>query len=165
MHPCLRYYKTLPSTNDKAKELALGGASRGTAVVALEQSEGRGQRGRAFLSPVGGLYMSVILAPPLPELEGLTARVGECVRDAVKALRPDLEPTVKPVNDVLLDGKKLCGILTESVSVAERIQFVIVGIGINVGIAPETDQPTACLGGDTDRDKLARDIVERLLKL
>jgi BirA family biotin operon repressor/biotin-[acetyl-CoA-carboxylase] ligase len=129
--------ESVPSTNDAARTLGLQGAVHGTAVVAGEQTRGRGTKGRAWHSPAGvGLYASFILRGPgggpvpFPHLIPLAA--GLAVSDAVREAA-GIETGLKWPNDVLHDGKKLAGILCEGISGAAGGDFVVVGIGINVG--------------------------------
>ncbi|MDR1131525.1 MAG: biotin--[acetyl-CoA-carboxylase] ligase, partial [Oscillospiraceae bacterium] len=126
------------STNTQAKKLAADGARHGTLLLAEEQTAGRGRSGKRFFSPRGlGLYMSVILRPDAatvsPRLVTLAAAVSVC--RAVEALT-GLEPRIKWVNDVYLDGKKICGILTEAVMDMESggIDSIIVGVGVNCAV-------------------------------
>ena len=118
------------STNLFLRRMA-DAAPDGTAVIAASQSEGRGRMGRSFLSPEGGLYLSVLLRPKLdPErLPTLTPVAAVAVCRAVEALC-GVRCGIKWPNDVLLSGKKICGILVESV-LGEEKPCVIVGIGIN----------------------------------
>ena len=126
---------TVDSTNNEVKRRAEG-APDGLAVLAEEQSGGRGRRGRSFVSPAGkGLYLSVLLRPscPLAEVGTLTAWTAVAVCGAVERCC-GLRPGIKWPNDVVLDGRKLCGILTELELEAEsgRVRHVVVGAGINV---------------------------------
>lgn len=129
-------YKSLVSTNLEAKKRALDGAGEGLLVLAEEQTGGRGRRGRNFASPIGtGIYMSFLFRPS-PELSSDVVLITTAASVAVcRAIRDVLheEPSIKWVNDVYLQGKKVCGILTEAVSDFEsgRIDTVVVGIGIN----------------------------------
>jgi BirA family biotin operon repressor/biotin-[acetyl-CoA-carboxylase] ligase len=130
-------FETVPSTNDIARGLALQGAAHGTAVLAGEQTRGRGTKGRLWHSPAGlGLYASFILrgpgggAVPFPHLVPLAA--GLAASDAVREAAA-VETALKWPNDILHDGKKLGGILSEAVSGAAGGDFVVVGIGLNVG--------------------------------
>ncbi len=127
-------FSTLPSTNAHALELAANGARSGTVVWALSQSSGRGQYGRQFFSPVGGLYFSLILQPDLPperlSLVTLAAGVGCCVclENHFTAF-----PLLKWPNDLYLNGRKLGGILTESLPLTRNHpSTVIVGVGLNI---------------------------------
>ena len=122
------------STNNYLKALAANGAPDGTAVLSLRQTAGRGRRGRSFLSEPGGLYLSYLLRPhePAQALLHLTALAGLCVCTAVAQVT-GMEPGIKWPNDPVLNGKKLCGILTElSVSLeTQEPEYVVIGIGVN----------------------------------
>jgi BirA family biotin operon repressor/biotin-[acetyl-CoA-carboxylase] ligase len=124
------------STNDEAKRLARQGAPGGTAVVADEQTAGRGTRGRLWHSPPGlGLYLSIILRPPIPDLAGLPLRAAVAVRDAVRDAT-GIAAEVKPPNDLVFGERKLGGILCESAFAGGEPEFAIVGVGLNVGHGP-----------------------------
>ena len=122
------------STNNYLKTLAANGASDGTAVLSLKQTAGRGRRGRSFLSEPGGLYLSFLMRPqePAEALLHLTALAGLCVCTAVKQVT-GMQAGIKWPNDPVLNGKKLCGILTElSVSLeTQEPEYVVIGIGVN----------------------------------
>jgi BirA family biotin operon repressor/biotin-[acetyl-CoA-carboxylase] ligase len=129
------------STNDAARELALAGADHGTAVVAGEQTRGRGTKGRVWHSPPGlGLYASFILrgpaAGPVPFLHLLPLAAGLAASDAVLAAA-GVAVRLKWPNDLVHDGKKLGGILSEGVSGGPAGDFAVVGVGINVGHDPQ----------------------------
>lgn len=133
---------TIDSTNRLAAELARGGALEGTTVVAEQQTAGRGRLGRTWVSPASvNLYMSVVLRPRIPPLEvpRLTLVAGLAVAEAIRDTGP-FAPQIKWPNDVLLDGRKVAGILTELEAEADRVRFVIVGIGVNLN-ATRTDFP------------------------
>jgi BirA family biotin operon repressor/biotin-[acetyl-CoA-carboxylase] ligase len=138
---CLHRYATLGSTNDEAKALARAGAPDGTIVWAEEQTAGRGRRGRVWLSPPGNLYMSLVLRPDCAPARaaqlGFVAALG--LGDALRPLAgPALNLRYKWPNDLLANGKKLAGILLESqTSATERVDFVVLGIGVNIISAPE----------------------------
>ncbi|MFI4947500.1 MAG: biotin--[acetyl-CoA-carboxylase] ligase [Alphaproteobacteria bacterium] len=138
---CLHRYKTIGSTNDEAKALARAGAPEGTVVWAEEQTAGRGRRGRVWLSPPGNLYLSLVLrpegAPSQAAQLGFVAALG--LGDALRSLAgPALQLRYKWPNDLLANGRKLAGILLESeTSATERVDFVVLGIGVNILTAPE----------------------------
>ena len=130
----VRRFDVIDSTNDEAKRAAKAGAPHGTVFVAESQTKGRGRQGRAWLSPRGeNLLFSVLLrlscAPA--RLPPLSLVCGLAVRDAL-ASRTRVPPKVKWPNDVLLEGKKVSGILVEATLAGDRVEAVIVGIGINV---------------------------------
>ena len=122
------------STNTYLKQLASNGAPDETAVLSIRQTAGRGRRGRSFLSEPGGLYLSYLIRPheSAQELLHLTALAGLCVCNAVRQVT-GMQPSIKWPNDPVLNGKKLCGILTElSVSLeTQEPEYVVIGIGIN----------------------------------
>lgn len=125
---------SVDSTNTYLKKLALGGAPHGTVAVALEQTGGRGRRERRFESPAGaGLYLSVLLRPNCAptEMVDLTAWTAVAVCDAIEECC-GLRPGIKWTNDLLLGGRKVCGILTELVIDADASAACVVGIGINL---------------------------------
>ena len=119
------------STNDEAAARARDGAPHGTCLVAEEQTKGRGTKGRTWWSPRGGLYLSVILrlelAPSAMPPLTLAAGVGVC--DACRALGADA--VLKWPNDVLAGGRKLAGILVEAASRGDRVEYAILGVGLN----------------------------------
>jgi BirA family transcriptional regulator, biotin operon repressor / biotin---[acetyl-CoA-carboxylase] ligase len=137
----LLHFATIGSTNDEAKALARGGAADGTLVWADEQTAGRGRRGRAWASPPGNLYLSLVQRPdgtPAHAAQlGFVAALG--LGDALLALTgPALRLSYKWPNDLLADGKKLAGILLESETGAgERVDFVVIGVGTNLASKPE----------------------------
>ena len=131
----IHIHETLDSTNRTAKEMAIAGTQGGTVVIAKSQTLGKGRREHEFFSPEGGIYMSIILTPDmLPNLEPdvITALAGVSVCEAVQDLC-GIEPGIKPVNDLFVDGKKICGILTESGIEFDTgtVQWIVIGIGIN----------------------------------
>lgn len=120
------------STNTYLKKLALDGAAEGTAVLALRQTAGRGTKERSFASPAGGLYLSYLIRPDTSpeETTEMTRRAAVAARRAVIRIS-GLAPDIKYVNDLLLHGRKLCGILTELNS-----GNLIIGIGLNLNTKP-----------------------------
>jgi len=131
---------SVSSTNDAARALALDGAAHGTAVIAWEQSRGRGTKGRTWHSPPGlGLYASFILrgpgGGPVPFPHLLPLAGGLAASDAVLAAA-GIEVRLKWPNDLVHGGKKLGGILTEGVTGAAGGDFAVIGMGVNVGHGP-----------------------------
>ena len=131
----LTYLPSCSSTNDLLKAMAEAGAADGTVLVAGEQTRGKGRLGRSFTSAANkGVYLSVLLRPDLPPeaLLPLTGFTAEAMGGAVRRVT-GAEPGIKWVNDLLLNGKKICGILTESAfGAGGRLQYVVVGVGLNV---------------------------------
>ena len=131
----IHIYDTLDSTNKTAKEMAMSTVCHGSLIIARSQTIGKGRGTHSFYSPEGGIYMSVILSPDkLPTLEPdvITAYTGVTVSTAIECLS-NLSPKIKPINDLFIDGHKICGILTESGIEFDSgmIQWIVVGIGIN----------------------------------
>ncbi|HEY8517937.1 MAG TPA: biotin--[acetyl-CoA-carboxylase] ligase [Candidatus Binatia bacterium] len=126
---------SIDSTNRLAAELARGGAPEGTVVIAEQQTAGRGRLGRSWASPANvNLYCSIVLRPSLPPLEvpRLTLVAGLAVAQAIAATAPRVTPQIKWPNDVLIDGRKVSGTLTELDAETDRVRYVIVGIGVNL---------------------------------
>ncbi len=127
-----------PSTNTLLKQ-QYATAPHGFTVLAQEQTAGRGRLGRAFCSPKGGLYMSILLRVQLPlsQLHLITLAAAVSVCQAIEQLC-DIRPGIKWVNDILLGDKKLCGILTEASIEGETgaVDFAVLGIGVNLALAP-----------------------------
>ena len=134
----IEVHEALDSTNRLAAERARQGAPEGTVIVAAEQTAGRGRFGRSFHSPRGsGLYLSVVLRPRLAYEDALliTTTAAVAVAEAIETLYPEgPAPRIKWVNDILLGGKKLAGILTEASLDMEsgQIAAIVLGIGLNV---------------------------------
>jgi BirA family biotin operon repressor/biotin-[acetyl-CoA-carboxylase] ligase len=128
------FYKETTTTNGCLRELALDGAPEGTLAVAEKMTAGRGRRGRHWEAPAGsGIWMSILLRPTIfpSEASVLTLLAGLAVCQALEE-EIGLSPKIKWPNDILLNGKKLVGILTEMDCEMQQTHFVIVGIGINV---------------------------------
>ena len=132
----LQVLRSATSTNDIVKKLAESGAEEWTVVISEEQTAGRGRYNRAFYSPSGeGVYFSVLLRPEFSAAETLyiTTSAAVAVCEAIESLSKK-KAQIKWVNDVLIEGKKTCGILTEASFDVEngKIKYAVVGIGINV---------------------------------
>ena len=171
-------FDVLDSTNTYLKRAGAQGEMDGTVVLADRQMAGRGRMGRTFFSPDGtGLYMSILLRRPWSARHALrlTTAAAVAVAQAIEALigcRAD----IKWVNDIYLDGKKVCGILTEGSVVpgTDRLDYAVIGIGVNIcppadGFPPELEaMATALFGAESlqgARERLAADILNRLAVL
>jgi BirA family biotin operon repressor/biotin-[acetyl-CoA-carboxylase] ligase len=133
-------YDTIGSTNDEAKRLARDGAEEGTLVWALEQTAGRGRRGRGWASPPGNLYASLILRPrcPVDQAAQLGFIAALAIGDTLGSICGRREGlSYKWPNDVLLRGRKIAGILLESeLGAGAAPEFVVVGVGVNLVLSP-----------------------------
>jgi len=130
------HFQETDNTNNQAKALVYGGAPEGTLVIAEGQSQGRGRRGRTWFSPSGqGIYATVILRPPIPlsDAPKLTLLTAVAAADALKS-RTGLPIRIKWPNDILVNGRKLAGILTEIGTEMDALDFAIIGLGLNVNI-------------------------------
>ena len=131
------YYRSIGSTNDVARELATQGAPEGTLVIADEQTAGKGRLGRRWLAPAGtSLLMSLLFRPhflALYQAQRLTMVCSLAVAEAIGRVT-DLMAAIKWPNDIVVQGKKVGGILTELGATAEGLDYVIVGLGLNVNL-------------------------------
>lgn len=154
------------STNDEAKRLAQGGAREGTVVVAERQTAGRGRHGRVWASPAGNLFLSVLLRPKLAPVEAppLAPAMGLAVALAIEEVAP-VTAALKWPNDVKVGGRKVAGILTESVVSGHSLEAVVVGIGVNVGaeLPPELSEIATTLSREAGRNVRKSEMEEALL--
>lgn len=169
---------SVDSTNRRLREMAYDGAPEGQVVLANEQTGGRGRLGRSFASPRDkGIYFSILLRPEGTPADSvaITAWTAVAVRRAIQTVC-GVSPSIKWVNDLVLNGKKLCGILTEMSVESEsgRVQSVIVGIGLNVNEIPadfpeEVRQVATSLAAETGktcaRAPLAAEIIRQMDRL
>jgi BirA family biotin operon repressor/biotin-[acetyl-CoA-carboxylase] ligase len=177
---CLHFFKEVGSTNDAAFQLALGGAHEGTVVIAESQTMGKGRLKRQWQSPPGcNIYTSIVLRPAIDPVFApqITLMSGVAVADVLSEYCPS-GITLKWPNDVQIRGRKVCGILTEmSVTAAKKINFVVVGIGVNVNIkridfdesfrdiATSLKEETGCEVSRLDLTEKAFDNIEHLYSL
>jgi len=162
-------YERTDSTMDLAHQLAGSGEPEGTVVIAESQRKGRGRLGRVWTSPKGkGIYASFILRPQmsLKEAPMLTLMAAVAVARAMEGAT-GLRPEIKWPNDVMIHGKKLVGILTELSAELSRVNFVVIGIGMNVNSArsalpPEGTSLAVALGKKVDRVALAKRLFEEM---
>ncbi len=162
-------FAELPSTSDFCIERAKEGEAAGLAVFAAQQSAGRGSRGRGWVSPPGNVALSVLLRPDIAPAQAsmFPLLAGVAVAEAVRATLPaGPVPMLKWPNDVLLDGKKCAGLLIDAAPEKNRIEWMVIGIGINVAYAPEVPGRIAtCLadhGADAGAVEVAKAVLERL---
>jgi BirA family transcriptional regulator, biotin operon repressor / biotin---[acetyl-CoA-carboxylase] ligase len=140
------------STNDHAKMLARAGAIEGTVVTAERQTHGRGRQGNSWLSEPGNLFMTVILRPQVTAAQSgqLSFLTAVALADAVRAFVPQsVDIALKWPNDMLLNGKKAAGILLETEAQAGKpVDWVILGLGVNIAHGPENAVHLKALGAD-----------------
>jgi len=173
----LHFFATIDSTNTYAAGLARAGAPEGTVVIADSQSGGKGRLGRSWISPPEvNLYLSAVLRPPVPAatVPQLNLLAAVAVADTVVQTCEGLTPAIKWPNDVLVDDKKVCGILAEMQTEAGALRAVVLGIGVNLnaplGAFPEELRDKASslflTGGRlVDRPAFAAALLTHLEKL
>jgi len=128
-------HDSIPSTNAALRDLARAGAPEGTAVLADAQTAGRGRAGKSWFSPPGvNLYASVLLRPGIPAVDAapLTFMASLALADAIREL--GLSPAIKWPNDVLVKRRKVAGTLVELAVSGERVEYMILGVGVNVNV-------------------------------
>lgn len=162
------FFEEVDSTNEEARRLIQKGAGHGMLVAAGKQTAGKGRRGNSFSSPAGcGIWMTLLLRREADNdrVSMLTLLMGMAVQKAICNLT-DLEPQIKWPNDIVLNGKKICGILTELVIQAEGEDYILIGTGINVHNRNFPAELTRCatslfLEGaqDVDRSALAAEVL------
>ncbi|UCH43450.1 MAG: biotin--[acetyl-CoA-carboxylase] ligase [Dehalococcoidales bacterium] len=163
------YHPVLTSTMDVARQEARQGAAEGTVVLADRQTAGRGRMERVWLTPGGNIALSLILYPPLSYLPYLIMLASLAVVHGIETTT-GLKPQIKWPNDVLINGKKVCGILIESDVQGGSVSYSIIGIGLNVNLDP-ADFPEISpiatslsheLGEDISRLKVLRCLLTEL---
>jgi len=164
--------ESITSTNDAAARMAREGAPEGTVVVAQEQTAGRGRHGRKWSSPAGGLYLSIILRPDLPfeDLRQMAFLAAVASAEAVGQVS-GLPARIKWPNDVLLNARKVCGILIEACLRFRpwricSLRSVVVGFGINVNnqeFPPEISQAATSIALEVGRPIAVEEVEEALL--
>ena len=170
-------FDELDSTNNYLKKLGSQGEKENQLVIALSQTCGRGRMGRSFYSPNGtGIYFSLLLHPKFSAEKSLFLTVMAAVSVAETVMKYNINDVkIKWVNDIYIDGKKVCGILTEgAVNCNKMLDYAVVGIGINV-IAPENGFPedikdiaTAIFPGNSEeniKEKIVADVINRFFSM
>jgi BirA family biotin operon repressor/biotin-[acetyl-CoA-carboxylase] ligase len=169
----IHYFSELESTNRWAFKLAQAGAAEGEVVIAESQTRGKGRLGRSWFSPPGlNLYLSVVLKPKLAPAEApkLTLVSAVALAETVQSFL-GAPPAIKWPNDITVGSKKLAGILTESSCNFERLDFVVVGVGVNLNLPGDLlpddirDRATSLLiltGEPVDRNFFARELIQSL---
>ena len=170
----LVYLTTTPSTQDVARREAEEDAAEGTAVLAEEQTAGRGRFGRSWVSPAGkNIYVTLVMRPPLARLRSLAIVAPLATALAVEDIAGGLAPAIKWPNDVILHGRKLSGMMTETELAGQEVRFSLVGIGVNVNFDIEEASEIAGiatsvkreLGHEVSREELLAALLNRFEEL
>jgi BirA family biotin operon repressor/biotin-[acetyl-CoA-carboxylase] ligase len=167
----IEYFSVVISTNSEAKAIAQKGAQEGTVVIAEEQTGGKGRMDRSWVSPKGGIWLSIVLRPPVTPILAPRFAIMSAVAVAKSIKTLGIDPQIKWPNDILVGGKKICGILLELAAQMDRIDHLVIGIGVNAnfdtGILVEggASNPTSLLSEIGVKIDRPRFIAELLLKL
>ncbi len=160
----VEYHDSITSTNSRARELAAEGASD-VVVLADEQTGGRGRLDRAWASPPGGIWLSVLVRPDVPPTHAPVFTLAAAVATTRAVREAGVDASIKWPNDVLVGGRKLAGILTEMEGEADRISWLVAGIGINANVdssALPGDRAATTLREEVG-DVTRREVTQRLL--
>lgn len=167
----IHIFDSIDSTNAYAKKLAIEKAPHGTIVMARQQTGGRGRLGRNFFSPREGIYLSIIIKPTFDLSKSIlvTSAVAVAVAEAIEKVT-NLSAGIKWVNDVYIDGKKVCGILSEGITDFEtgQIESIIIGIGVNTTTKDFPNQLLDIAGavtGEYSKSALCAEIITGTLDL
>lgn len=166
----IHFFKEVDSTNDVARELADEGAEEGTIIIAESQRSGKGRRGKRWISPSGGVWMTIILRPDIepPKAPQLTLVTGVAVAETLNR-ECGLDVGIKWPNDILIGDKKVCGILTEVKADIGNVDYVLVGIGIDLNVdlnifPPELRGGATSLKAELDQEIMGAELVATFLK-
>lgn len=161
----IEYHDSIESTNARARELA-GDGMEGVVVVADEQTGGRGRLDRSWESPSGGVWLSILVRPDLPATQAPIVTMATAVATARAVEVSGVEASIKWPNDVLVDEQKVAGILTEMEGEADRISWLVVGIGLNANVEEDDLPPDAdatslqAQVGTVDRREVVQTLVD-----
>ena len=170
---CALHQASVSSTMDVARDEAEGGAPDGTVVIADEQTQGRGRRGRRWVSPPGGnIYATIILRPGPWDIRSLGMVAPLAVCEAVDAVA-DVRSVIKWPNDLLIEGRKVGGVLIDTRLTGEKVDYALVGVGINVNFDPSQHEEirematslASELGREVSREALLAAFLNRFERL
>ncbi|HUT74044.1 MAG TPA: biotin--[acetyl-CoA-carboxylase] ligase [Armatimonadota bacterium] len=167
--------EVVPSTSDVAKQLLRAGEAHGTVVVAAEQTSGRGQRGRRWASPRGGLWASLLTRPRgLPATRAGVLNLAAAVAAAEAAASAGAAVTLKWPNDLVVDDRKVGGVLVETAAAGDNLRWAVIGVGINANVPRDALPPRLravatslheAAGRDIPLDQLLRELCHSMQKL
>ncbi|WP_407409410.1 biotin--[acetyl-CoA-carboxylase] ligase [Methanobrevibacter sp.] len=160
----LYVYDEVGSTNTIAKFLSMQDDENGTVIISEKQTKGKGRTGKDWESPLGGIWLSIIIKPDADQskLPLITLATGVAVAKALEKIGVE-NPEIKWPNDIMINGRKVCGILTESVSKLDKIENVIIGVGIDANIESSQLPDELQKITTTIKDELGRECDENLL--
>ncbi len=160
----LYIYKEVSSTNTIAKFLSMNGVENGTVVISEKQTKAKGRSGKSWESPLGGVWLSIILNPNVDhsKIPLITLATGVAVAKTLENIGVE-NPEIKWPNDIMINGKKVCGILTEAVAKFNTIESVIIGVGIDANLDVEQFPEDLQEGTTTLKEVLGREGNENSL--
>lgn len=160
----LYVYKEVSSTNTVARFLSLNDAKNGTVVISEKQTEAKGRSGKSWESPLGGVWLSIILKPNVEQSKFplITLATGVAVAKTLEKIGVE-NPEIKWPNDIMINGKKVCGILTEAVAKFNTVENVIIGVGIDANLDVSQLPKELQSGTTTLKYELKREGNENLL--
>lgn len=160
----LYIYKEVSSTNTLAKFLSMNGVENGTVVISEKQTKAKGRSGKSWESPLGGVWLSIILNPNVDhsKIPLITLATGVAVAKTLENIGVE-NPEIKWPNDIMINGKKVCGILTEAVAKFNTIESVIIGVGIDANLDVEQFPEDLQEGTTTLKEVLGREGNENFL--
>ena len=166
----IEYFKEIHSTHKYAKEIALQEELDGKIIIAEQQTDGIGTKGRVWYTGEGkNIGMTIILKPKckINQLEGLTIKIAECMKKAIYDLYK-IHLEIKEPNDLILNGKKICGILTEINTISEKINYLLISLGFNVNenlFSEETKDIATSLKKEYERNFEREEIIKRFIEI
>ena len=160
----LYVYDEVSSTNTIAKFLSMQNDENGTVIISEKQTLGKGRTGKDWESPLGGIWLSIIIKPNVDQSKFplITLATGVAVAKALEKIGVE-NPEIKWPNDIMIKGKKVCGILTESVAILDKIENVIIGVGIDANLESSKFPDELQKITTTIKDELGRECDENLL--
>ena len=166
----IEYFKEISSTHTYAKEIAIQEKNSGKIIIAETQTNGIGTKGRAWYTGEGkNIALTMILKPEckISGLEGLTVKIAECMQKAIQELY-QIGLEIKEPNDLMLNGKKICGILTEINTLSEKINYLLISFGFNVNEAvfsKETENIATSLKKEFEKEFCREDIIRKFIEI
>ena len=166
----IEYFKEINSTNIYAEKIADRPEENGKVIIAEIQTNGIGTKGRSWYTGVGNnIAMTIILKPKcnLEKLEGITVKIAECIKEAIFKLY-NIQLEIKKPNDLILNNKKICGILTKTNTIGEKINYLIIGIGLNVNeehFDKETINIATSLKKEFKKEFSREDIIIKIIEI
>ena len=160
----LYVFKEVASTNTVAKFLSMHNVANGTVVISEKQTQAKGRSGKSWESPLGGVWLSIILKPNVDQSKFpmITLATGVAVAKTLEKIGVE-EPEIKWPNDIMINGKKICGILTEAIAKFNTVENVIIGVGIDANLDVSQFPEELQAGTTTLKEELKREGNENLL--